>query len=420
MYYHLQKNCKLVKGAKRGAIYNLETGKVYSINQSAVNLLESCRNKPVEKLLDTRSKTNKTQVDFLDNLTAMNLGSFYIRNITDTEEAVLPDNEPRKLEFLWLELTSGCNNRCLHCYATSSPTEIHKDLVPHERWMALISEARQLGASAIQLIGGEPLLYPKWRELVIKAREEGYDFIEIFTNATLVDDDCINFFKENNVNVATTIYSDCAEIHDKVTLHKGSFEKTFTAIKKILEAEVPLRIASIIMKANENEAEKIVKLCTDLGVEANPPDVVRPTGRGDDKDLLPTAYTKPPIKPPFYCDENSFYNAQQCHSCLVGKIAITSEGEVIPCIFARNQICGNVLTNSLEEIINGHQLQTCWHTTKDEIEKCKDCEYRYACNDCRPLAQGSDPEKRWLACSAGCAYDPYTGIWEEEKESKNE
>jgi radical SAM protein with 4Fe4S-binding SPASM domain len=86
---------------------------------------------------------------------------------------------------------------------------------------------------------------------------------------------------------------------------------------------------------------------------------------------------------------------------------------VIPCIFARNQICGNVLQASLPAIVNGEKMQNCWHTTKDKVEKCQDCEYRYACGDCRPLAQGSDSSKRWLACSSECSYNPYTGVWED-------
>ncbi len=41
--------------------------------------------------------------------------------------------------------------------------------------------------------------------------------------------------------------------------------------KKILAKKIPLRIASIIMKANEDEAENIMELCKNLGVEVTPP-----------------------------------------------------------------------------------------------------------------------------------------------------
>ena len=413
MYYQLQKHCSLVEGASRGAIYDLQTGKVYSINRGALQLLMACQENTLEDLIDISCPDNQKYLKFFDDLTAKGVGSLYTQLPAENNNNITPETEPVKLDFLWLELTSKCNNRCLHCYGTCGPITETDDSVPHERWLSLIDEARQAGATAIQLIGGEPLMYDNWRELVIKAKEAGFEFIEIFTNATLVDDKCVTFFKEYGVSVATTIYADCADVHDKVTLHHGSFAKTTAAIEKILAAQIPLRIASIIMKVNENEAEKIMQLCQNLGVEVTPPDVIRPTGRGDDQNLMPTNYSKPPIKPPFYTDAESFAKSKQYHSCLAGKIAVTSTGEVIPCIFARNQVCGNILSQSLEEVLSGRPLKECWETTKDHIDKCKDCEFRYACSDCRPLAQGSDPEKNWLARSTGCSYNPYTGKWEE-------
>jgi radical SAM protein with 4Fe4S-binding SPASM domain len=413
LYYRLHNHCKLIQGATRGAIYNFHTGRVHSINRAAVELLLACHQSTVEDVIEINSPENKLRVDFLDRLTALDAGAFYLNKAPEPQRNVPPEGLPAKLDFLWLEIISNCNNKCLHCYATSGPC-VNNDLMPHERWLSLIGEARQAGAAAVQLIGGEPLLYRKWRELVLKADAEGYDFIEIFTNATLVDESSIDFFKRYRVNIATTIYADNAETHDRVTLHPGSFDKTMTAVKKILAANIPLRIASIIMKANQHEERNILRLLTELGVEPTAPDVVRPTGRGSDADLLPDNYCRPAIKPPFYTDYNEFMKARQFNSCLAGKIAVTSNGEVIPCIFARNQVCGNLRTTSLAEILNGQPLQQYWRTTKDQVDKCKDCEYRYACSDCRPLAQGSDSQKRWLADMANCPYNPYTGQWENE------
>lgn len=412
MFYRLQKYCHLVLGANRGAIYDLQTGKVFSINKGAVKLLQKCANASIEDILDTASEQNKPYLKFLDQISAMGLGTLYLDTPPEIPDPPLQTEQPT-LEFVWLELTSSCNNKCLHCYSTSGPT-VTNDCVPHDRWLSLISEARQEGATAIQLIGGEPLLYPNWRELVEKAHSEGYELIEIFTNATLIDDSDLAFFKKYNVNIATTIYADNETTHDMVTKHQGSFHKTMLSIKKILDLNIPLRVASIIMKANEHEVDNIIKLCTELGVYSAPPDVVRPTGRGDDNELLPASYARPPIKPPFFTDPESFAKAQRYHSCLAGRLAITSSGDVIPCIFARSLLCGNIVNKPLKDILYGEILQQSWQTTKDHVEKCKDCEYRYACNDCRPHAQGSDPNKKWLACAKGCSYNPYTGKWDEE------
>lgn len=411
MYYSLQDHCRLVKGITRGAIYDFKTGKVHSINQSAAQMLSACQNEPLENLWDMSSTESIQYMDFLTKLTETGLGTFQETLPAPSLPETIASSRSMKLDFLWLELTAACNSKCLHCYCESGPSCKDLDLVPHQRWISLIEEAKAAGATDIQLIGGEPLLYPRWRDLVIKAHQIGYEYIEIFTNATLIDDDCIAFFKEYNVNIATTIYADNAAVHDSVTLQPNSFTKTMTAIEKILAADIPLRIASIIMKANEHEVPNILKLYEKLGMPDAYPDVVRPTGRGDDQQLLPTTFVKPPIKPPFYTDETSFTASHTYCQCLAGKIAITSTGDVIPCIFARDQICGNILEHPLADILRDHPMQQCWHTTKSQIHKCSDCEYRYACSDCRPLAQGSDPEKSWLASPAICSYDPYTGKW---------
>ena len=411
MHYRLQDYCKLVKGANRAAIYNFNTGKVHSINLSAAQILSACQDKAIEDLWDISSPNNNDYMDFLNKLKDKDLGIFHNTVPVPVPEQLF-SSPPTKLDFVWLELTSACNSKCLHCYAECGPTCVVPEQVPHQRWLSLIAEAKEAGATGIQLIGGEPLLYPAWRELVIKANQLGYECIEIFTNGTLVDDDCVDFFKKYNVSIATTIYADNAETHDLVTLQPNSFNKTMTAIRKIMAANIPLRIASIIMKVNEHEVGNIMKLYEELGMHGCYPDVIRPTGRGDDQHLLPTTYCKPPIKPPFYTDENSFTDAHHHHTCLAGKIAITTAGDVIPCIFARNQQCGNILETPLDIILNNQPLNHCWHTTKDCINKCKDCEYRYACSDCRPLAQGTDPTKSWLASPQNCSYNPYTGIWE--------
>lgn len=400
MYYDLQNDCKLIKGAARAAIYDFKTGKVHSINMAAAQLLEYCQTHEIEDLKDA---------DFLTKLRDKNLGMF-CEVKPEPESPLQPSAIP--LDFLWLELTSACNSKCLHCYAECGPSCPPPLQVSHDRWLSLIEEARLAGATAIQLIGGEPLLYPAWRELVIKAHSLNYECIEIFTNGTLVDDSCVDFFKTYKVSIATTLYADNEETHDKITLHPNSFTKTMAAITKLQNANIPLRVASIIMKDNEHEVENIMKLYEKWGMHDAYPDAVRPTGRGDDQDLQPLHYRKPPIKPPFYCDAYSFYDAQHCHGCLAGKIAVTAAGDVIPCIFARDQLCGNILKNSLSEILSGQSLMQCWHTTKDCITKCKDCEYRYACPDCRPLAQSSDPKKNWFACPQNCSYNPYTGKWD--------
>lgn len=408
MFYQLYDHCKLVTGKARGAIYDFHSGKVYSINKAAVDLIQYFQQNQAFPALN---EAPPAQAQFLDALTKKSLGGLYLTKPVPSTSPI--ETKPiLQLDFAWLELTSRCNSRCLHCYTSSTSQESSEKQVSPERWLSLISELRNTGCSALQFIGGEPLLYPHWRDLVKKAVDEKFDLIEVFTNATLLNDEILDFFATHQIHIATTLYANNAEVHDLVTQNKGSFEKTIQAIKKILAKQIPLRIASILMKTNEHEGENIMELCKSLGINAAPPDVVRPTGRGDNQDLVPTFYQKPPIQPPFFTTKSEFELAQFFHPCLAGKIVITTAGDVLPCIFSRNFSYGNILNTPISEILNQTKLKECWQTTKDKIKKCKDCEYRYACPDCRPLAQDQSLNQDWYAAPNDCSYDPTTGLWQ--------
>lgn len=48
--------------------------------------------------------------------------------------------------------------------------------------------------------------------------------------------------------------------------------------------------------------------------------------------------------------------------------------------------------------------------SKDKIRECSECEYRYACFDCRPNSlSGNIYEKPWY-----CTYNPLLGEWDDE------
>ncbi|MDU2066105.1 MAG: radical SAM protein [Sporomusaceae bacterium] len=409
MFFCLNKDCHLVVGQRRGAIYNVKSGKVHSISPAAVSLLTGSEGSSQTMVLSA-DLLKENELQFLDHLISLGLGSFYYQQPALDQPSTKPV-QAQTLDFIWLELTGMCNNRCLHCYADSSPETITE--LPLNCCEQILREAFAAGARSVQLIGGEPLLYPHWRELALYAKELGFEIIEIFTNATLITEKEIAFIQEHKLQIATTLYSDKAAIHDLITQNPGSFEQTLAAIKSLLAAHVPLRIASILMKQNETEGENIMKLCASLGLPPSPPDVIRPTGRGNDQTIRPNHLTTPPIQPPFFTDPLAFSRNQSYHSCLAGKVAITATGDVIPCIFAREQILGNIHSESLSSILAGEKLQSCWRLTKDKIEKCCGCEYRYACHDCRPLAQATAATPHWLAAPKNCLYNPALGIWEE-------
>jgi MoaA/NifB/PqqE/SkfB family radical SAM enzyme len=161
------------------------------------------------------------------------------------------------LRQLWLELTDRCNLRCVHCYADASPTA-SRPALEIEHWERVLDQAASLGAWWVQLIGGEPLLAGKERLFAVIARARALRFrvIEVFTNATLLDDACAGFFRENGVNVAVSVYASRPEVHDGITRSAGSFQRTMAAIERLKTRGVPVRVGIVVMAQNASyEAE---------------------------------------------------------------------------------------------------------------------------------------------------------------------
>lgn len=422
----LKNGVYFVSGASRGAIYDINTGRVYSINQIACEML-----------------TGKIDnLDFWSRLGTLGL----TMDVKAERKITLPELLQRpKLEFVWFELISDdCNQCCIHCYAESMPLSYRKALglsfrepLPTEdssdyslrekklttdEWRIQIKNAYSLGCRHCQFIGGEPFLYKgESSETVIDlaeyARNLGYEFVEIYTNTTLLTRYKAERIKKLGINIAVSLYSINPDIHDEITKTPGSFWKTIHALDLLREAGVPTRVETVLMKLNETTAEETQKYIDEMGFSHHGPDVLRPKGRGDNPELTPAEETL--VKyglmtyPSFRAVKEILSRNLSGNSCLLGKIVITDSGKVLPCVFSRNYIVGNVKDNTLPEIVEGRALESVWGNTKDQVLVCHDCEYRYVCFDCRPLSEGASQGRgEYLSAPyPRCTYNPYTGEW---------
>ncbi len=102
-----------------------------------------------------------------------------------------------------------------------------------------------------------------------------------------------------------------------------------------------------------------------------------------------------------------FLEAQRHNTCLNRKVAVDARGEIRNCP-SLGVSYGNVREVSLHSAVTRRDFRELWEVNKDQIEVCKDCEFRYVCVDCR--AYLSRPEDRFSK-PAKCGYDPYTAQW---------
>jgi len=110
-----------------------------------------------------------------------------------------------------------------------------------------------------------------------------------------------------------------------------------------------------------------------------------------------------------YVNLKLFTESLNHNTCLNRKISIDKDGNIKNCP-SMAQSFGNIKDTTLEEALNHPDFKKYWNITKDQIEVCKDCEFRHICTDCRAYIE--DPDNQYSK-PLKCGYNPYTNVWEE-------
>ena len=238
----------------------------------------------------------------------------------------------RTIRQLALEITGKCQLRCVHCYADSSPVGVHGEMA-REDWIRVIKEASKYGVHRIQFIGGEPTLHPELPYLIDYALDCGLP-VEVFTNLVHVTGDLWKTFSRRGVSLATSYYSDAADQHASIT-NRMTYTQTRANIVEALSRSIPVRVG-IIGVQDGQRTEQARRELEALGVCEIKVDRMRLLGRGGSAKEADIA--------------------ELCGHCTQGMMAISSSGDVWPCVFARWMPVGNVRRSTFLEIVTGPRV----------------------------------------------------------------
>lgn len=113
---------------------------------------------------------------------------------------------------------------------------------------------------------------------------------------------------------------------------------------------------------------------------------------------------------------NDFIHNINYNSCLNKKVSVDKNGEIKNCPSLMSSY-GNISNTKLDQVIH-QEFKKIWKISKDEINGCKDCEYRYVCTDCRAYLEKPDDI---YSKPLKCGYNPFTNEWTDwEKNAKKD
>lgn len=342
--------------------------------------------------------------------------------------------------YVWWDLTSGCNFRCIHCLYNDTEYSSANDLSTEEAMSLADSLINDFHIVNVLLTGGEIFLRKDTLDIIRKFKENGVS-VKMATNAALLDDEKINCLAQmlNPYVDGMQISLDGAtkETYGKIR-RTDNFEKVTENIRKLTERGVTVTISCTVNTINYNEIEDIYKLSDRLGVNtfvAGRMQYFNPSHKDlmlSNRDLMLLAerilkFDASGYKTKFMSglfsvmdlfsiegissilEEIRFEHifekytqplARGCHSH--DRLSIRSDGRVYLCMQAAecpNALMGNIREKPITEIWKMRGSNILFQQRQLENMKCKNCKYNVICNGgcmayaCKNFNTINSPEK---------------------------
>ena len=177
---------------------------------------------------------------------------------------------------LSLNLTNRCNLKCIMCRGIrhggavpeNRPWYSRKRELPLEDWVRLLKQVAPF-RPWLYVTGGEPLMYPHFREFVLEAKKLGL-VVHLQTNATLLAREA-DFLVEMGVEAVNVSIDGPPPVHDRIRGLTGGFAQVEAGVQALVAARKRSRRPNPILsfnctisKANLDYLEEMVPLAIRL------------------------------------------------------------------------------------------------------------------------------------------------------------
>ncbi|MBU1864151.1 MAG: radical SAM protein [Candidatus Omnitrophica bacterium] len=169
------------------------------------------------------------------------------------------------------ELTYRCNLHCMYCYTDcyNIPSNEAKELNT-QQVKSILDKVSEMGVAHLYLTGGDPLMRPDFLEIYSYAKAKGF-IITLFTNAYSMTEKIADYLsRQPPLRVEITLNAVTDMLYEKISQVRMSFGKVMAGIDLILEAGLPLKIKTHVIRNNIHEISSIKKFIEKRGFEFHP------------------------------------------------------------------------------------------------------------------------------------------------------
>ena len=344
--------------------------------------------------------------------------------------------------------TKNCNLNCKYCYENRNCTYMDDETLKRViseviNYNTTICKRYAFDKTISDFIwhGGEPLLmgipfFKKVEKLQNEYAEKGHIVNNsIQSNLTLLTPDMWDYFKTSGFRLGSSLDGN-QETNDKTRVFKngrGSFKRIMQSIditRKDKSTRSPIGFILVLTKDKLHEVKDIYKFFKEnnISFDVNFPSIAgNAKGAKESIEVTPEEWanamnelfslwyydqTEPFIDIPFLSKFSTGLLSGRINSCTFGGtcrnryISIDPSGDVYPCgkFGPHDEFkLGNIRDQSIFEILDSEINKHLLTRSVDNIESCKECEYKNICNaGCfyNAYAMSGDPLAKDPLCNA--------------------
>lgn len=294
------------------------------------------------------------------------------------------NNQDKFPDVVRIETAGACNFECRHC--PNGYKKNGRGILTVELFNTLLEQFRSqnfIPRVAVLYHGGEPLLNPKTPFFIKTLREYGVGKIKIVTNASKLNETCINNLIEAGLTDMDVSFDGKSPEENNFIRKNGNFNKDAQNVKNLLlKDKIKVCVSNVQILTEKELEEHLIKkeLPIPLYLEkyfAGMPNVEFKT--------FP-AMVWPGIDKSEFREKNMGRKSINYCSALFETITILSNGNVVPCCYdiMEEVVFGNIIEEDIFHIWEKHNFLEYRNSIKfnkveklDLCSKCINVEERY-------------------------------------------
>jgi MoaA/NifB/PqqE/SkfB family radical SAM enzyme len=286
----------------------------------------------------------------------------------------------RMVRSVELAVTYNCNLRCDKCFALKWLEEKKSKFLTVDEIKKLWDQAYAMGATHVNLTGGEPIGRKDIADVVRALKPRG-TLISLVTNGIMVTEEKIIALRKAGLNtLQVSLDSSKPELHDRYRGYKGCYDKAINAARLALKHGLNVCFTTIATHENikTDDLPEMLKIARKMGILL----LINFAGRSGgwhEKDFLTLTKEDKKVldkymKDPYARLSQMFNYYLKPGMCLMGKdkFNVSAYGEVYPCTHVFLKF-GNIRDEPLKDIL--YRMNHFKHF-KDITYDCPRCDHQ--------------------------------------------